>query len=91
MEGGAVAVALDTDARLMVAGEGAVKETTVTGMATGDCMETVEGVEGAVLFWDGGADVIRVLPTGKHKVVFTNFACIKQLEFSQKNEYSIKC
>lgn len=50
VEGGGVAVALDADARLMVAGEGAVKETTVTGMATGDCMETLEGVEGAVLF-----------------------------------------
>lgn len=48
VEGGGVA--LDADARLMVAGEGAVKETTVTGMATGDCMETLEGVEGAVLF-----------------------------------------
>lgn len=49
-EEGAVAVALDTDARLMVAGDGAVKETMVTGMATGDCVETLEGVEGAVLF-----------------------------------------
>lgn len=47
---GGVAAALDTVARLMVAGEGAVKETMVTGMATGDGEETLEGVEGAVLF-----------------------------------------
>lgn len=49
-EEGGVAVALDTVARLMVAGEGVVKETMVTGMAIGDCEETLEGVEGAVLF-----------------------------------------
>lgn len=49
-EEGGVAVALDTLVRLMVAGEGAVKETMVTGMAIGDCVETLEGVEGAVLF-----------------------------------------
>lgn len=40
-EEGGVAVALDTGARLMVEGEGAVKETMVTGMAIG---ETLEGV-----------------------------------------------
>lgn len=50
MEVGGVAVALDTVERLMVAGEGAVKETNETGMAIGDCVETLEGVEGAVLF-----------------------------------------
>lgn len=49
-EEGGVAVALDRDARLMVWGEGAVKETMVTGMETGDCVETLEGVEGAALF-----------------------------------------
>lgn len=49
-EEGGVAVALDTGARLMVAGEGVVKETMVTGMAIGDCVEALEGVEGAVLF-----------------------------------------
>ena len=49
-EEGAVAVALDTVVRLMVAGEGVVKETMVTGMAMGDCVETLDGVEGAVLF-----------------------------------------
>jgi len=49
-EEGGVAVALDAVARLMVAGEGVVKETMVTGMAVGDCVETLEGVEGAVLF-----------------------------------------
>lgn len=50
VEEGGVAVALDTVERLMVAGEGAVKETNDTGMAIGDCVETLEGVEGAVLF-----------------------------------------
>lgn len=40
-EEGGVAVALDTGARLMVEGEGAVKESMVTGMAIG---ETLEGV-----------------------------------------------
>lgn len=49
-EDGGVAVALDTVVRLMVAGEGEVKETMVTGIAIGDCVETLEGVEGAVLF-----------------------------------------
>ena len=49
-EEGGDAVALDTVARLMVVGEGAVKETMVTGMAIGDCVETVEGVERAALF-----------------------------------------
>lgn len=49
-EEGGVAVALGTVVRLMVAGEGVVKDTMVTGMAMGDCVETLEGVEGAVLF-----------------------------------------
>lgn len=49
-EGGGVAVALDTVVRLMVAGEGVVKETMVTGMARDDCVETLEVVEGTVLF-----------------------------------------
>lgn len=49
-EEGGEAVALDTDARLMVVGEGAVKETMVTGMAIGDCVETLEGVERAAPF-----------------------------------------
>lgn len=35
-EEGGVAMALDTVVRLMVAGEGVVKETMVTGMAIGD-------------------------------------------------------
>lgn len=49
-EEGGVAGALDTVARLIVAGDGVVKETIVTGMAIGDCEETLEGVEGVVLF-----------------------------------------
>lgn len=49
-EDGGVAVAPDTFARLMVAGEGVVKETMVTGTAMGDCVEALGGVEGAVLF-----------------------------------------
>lgn len=49
-EGGGVAMALDTVVRLMVAGEGVVKETMVTGMAREDCVETLEVVEGTVLF-----------------------------------------
>lgn len=49
-EGGGVAVALDTVVRLMVAGEGVVKETMVTGMDKEDCVETLEVVEGTVLF-----------------------------------------
>lgn len=49
-EEGGVAAALVTVVRLMVAGEGVVKETMVTGMAIGDCVDTLEGVEGAVLF-----------------------------------------
>lgn len=49
-EEGGVAGALVTVVRLMVAGEGVVKETMVTGMAIGDCVDTLEGVEGAVLF-----------------------------------------
>ena len=62
-EDGGVTVALDMDARLIVAGEGAVKETIGTGMVMEDCVETLEGVEGAVLFRDGSADVVRALPT----------------------------
>lgn len=49
-EDGGVAGALDTVARLIVAGEGVVKETMVTGMAIEDCEEPLEGVEGVVLF-----------------------------------------
>lgn len=49
-EEGGVAVALDTVARLIVAGQGVVKETMVTGIAKGDCVEPLEGVEGVELF-----------------------------------------
>lgn len=49
-EDGGVAVTVDTVARLKVAGEGVLKETMVTGMAIWACVETLEGVEGAVLF-----------------------------------------
>lgn len=72
-EDGGVAVAPDMVVRLMVAGEGVVKETMVTGMAIGDCVETLEGVEGAVLFCDGSVDGVRALPTRENTDIIYQF------------------
>lgn len=67
------AVALDTVVRLMVAGEGEVNETMETGMATVDCVETLEGVEGAVELCEGGVDETWALPTREIVVIISQF------------------
>lgn len=59
---GGVALALGTAVRLIVAAVGVVKETIVTGTAMEDWVETLEGVEGAVLVCDGSVDGVKTLP-----------------------------
>lgn len=49
-EDGGVVVELDMDERLIVAGEGAAKETMVTGLAIGDWTAPLEDPEGAGVF-----------------------------------------
>lgn len=65
-EDGGVMVLLERDTWLIVAGEEAVRVTIVTGMAMIGCVETVEGVEVAVLF--GRTD--KALPSKKKKYYF---------------------
>lgn len=60
-----VAVALDTAVRFMVVGEGVVKETMLTGMATEDCVEVLEDEEAAALFSDRSVDGVRALPASE--------------------------
>lgn len=57
-----------TAGKLMVAGAGEAEETIVAGMAMGNCLETLSGVQGAVLRWEGSIAGIRNLPTRRKNI-----------------------